>query len=590
MLTHTPRSTPRRAPVRTPKASKFKLEKAPTGIAGFDDITGGGLPRGRTALVTGGPGCGKTLFAMEFIVRGAVDHQEPGVFVSFEEPEKDLVQNVASLGFDLPDLIKRKLLLIDHIVLDRAEMVEAGEFDLEGLFIRLGHAIKSIGAKRVALDTIESLFSGLPNPLIVRAELRRLFHWLKDQGVTTVITAEKGETTLTREGLEEYVSDCVIILEHRVLNDVTTRRLRIAKYRGSAHETNEFPFIIDEQGFTVVPITSSLLDRPASTERISTGVPELDEMLGGKGFYRNSSILVSGTAGIGKSTLAAQFLDAACARGERSMYFSFEESPATLVRDMRSVGVDLGRWIDKGLLRIVCSRASTRGLEMHAATIARHVREFKPTVAALDPISVFDGMTSEREAKNIITLTSDMLRAEGVTTMMTYLTTGGDVLESTGAAISSVADSWILLRDVEAGGERNRVMYALKARGIAHSNQLREFLLTDHGIKLRTPYVGPEGVLTGSARESLEAKERAEVEAARDSIARRRGDLKRNRNALDDQIRLMREEFARKESDLEKDLDGAEAVAEQLRGARRDMTARRGSASRAPRASAKVRS
>lgn len=566
-----------RVPARPKTAARLSgIAKAPTGIAGFDEIAGGGLPRGRTSLVCGGPGCGKTLFALEFLVHGAAEMGEPGVFVSFEEPKKDLVENVASLGFDLADLVERKLLVIDQVVLDRAAIVEAGEFDLEGLFIRLGYAIKSIGAKRVALDTLESLFSGLPNPMLVRAEIRRLFHWLKDQGVTAVLTAEKGEDTLTREGLEEYVSDCVIVLDHRVLHDVTTRRLRIAKYRGSAHQTNEFPFIIDASGFMVVPITGSSLDKPATRERISTGVPALDELLGGKGFYRESSILVSGTAGTGKSTLAAQFVAAACERGERAIYFSFEEAPDTLVRDMLSVGIDLGRYVKEGLLRMVSSRASALGLEMHAAMVARHVREFKPTVAALDPVSVFDTVADAREAKNTVVLISDMLRREGVTTMMTYLSSGGSVMETTGGTLSSVADAWLLLRDVEIDGERNRLVYALKARGIAHSNQLREFLLTDHGIELRPPYIGAEGVLTGSARASREAKEEAEVEATSEAVVRRRAEIARNRLALDERIRAMRAELAAQESEIERDIHGAEAVAGKLLETRVGMATRRG--------------
>lgn len=559
------------------------LRKVPTGIVGFDDITGGGLPKGRTTLVCGGPGCGKTLFAMEFLARGATEFGDPGVFISFEETENDLIQNVASLGFDLPTLIAKKKMIIDHVVVDPLEIQETGEFDLDGLFIRIDHAIRTIGAKRVALDTLESIFSGLPNQLLVRAELRRLFLWLKERGVTAVLTAEKGEKTLTREGLEEYVSDCVIVLEHRTVRDVTTRRLRVAKYRGSAHQTNEFPFLIDEKGFSVVPITSARLDQPAGHQRISSGIPALDEMLGGKGFFRGSSILVSGTAGTGKSTLAAHFLDAACRRGERAIYFSFEETPETLMRDMRSVGIDLRPWVEKGLLRFHCSRASRHGMEMHAAVIARAVREFKPTVAAIDPVSVFETLTDKLEAKNFVVLVSDMMRSHGVSAMMTHLTHGGNALEATGSAISSLADVWVLLRDVESGGERNRTIYVLKARGTKHSNQLREFVLTDRGVQLETPYVGPAGVLTGSARASLEAREEAEAQTSRDEIARKRAQLRRAKESLDAQIAAMRQEFASKEEELERGVMNAQTAMDVQARARKAMAVRRGPGSTAQR-------
>lgn len=323
------------------KRAAFGLAKCPTGITGLDEITKGGLPQGRPTLVCGGAGSGKTLFAMEFLVRGAMKYDEPGVFIAFEETAGELAENVDSLGFDLERLTKQKKLAIDYVHVQRSEILETGEYDLEGLFIRIGYAIDSIGAKRIVLDTIEALFAGLSNDFILRSELRLLFRWLKEKGITAVITAERGTNTLTRQGLEEYVSDCVIMLDHRVIDQTATRRMRVIKYRGSAHGTNEYPFLIDEQGFSVLPVTTLGLEHLATSERLSSGIPELDAMLGGKGYFRGSTILITGTAGTGKTSVAAHFVDAACRRGERCSYFAFEESESQLLRNMSSIGLNL---------------------------------------------------------------------------------------------------------------------------------------------------------------------------------------------------------------------------------------------------------
>ena len=457
------------------------LEKCPTGIRGLDEITKGGLPRGRPTLICGCAGSGKTLFAMEFLMRGAMEYGEPGVFMTFEETPDDLAKNFISLGFDLHDMESRGLIATDHVVITRSEIEETGEYDLEGLFIRLGSAIDSIGAKRVVLDTIEALFSELPNATILRAELRRLFHWLKDRGVTAIVTGESGDKTLTRYGLEEYVADCVIFLDFRIVEQISTRRLRIVKYRGSSHGADEYPFLIDERGISILPITSLGLDYPVSTERISTGVPKLDAMLGGKGFYRGSTILVSGTAGTGKTSLSATFADAACRRGERCLYFAFEESPRQIIRNMGSIGMDLDRWVKKGLLRFHSARPSLYGLEMHLVTFHKVIEEFKPQVFIVDPISNLINAGTASEVKSILTRLIDYLKMHKISTFLTDLTHYGNSLERTSEEISSLIDTWLLLRDIELKGERNRGLYILKSRGMAHSNQIQEFLLTDRG-------------------------------------------------------------------------------------------------------------
>lgn len=466
----------------------------------MDEITGGGLPRGRPTLVAGDAGSGKTLFAVEFLVRGATLYDEPGVFFAFEEQPEELAENVASLGFDLKALSEQKKIIVDHVTVDRNEILEAGAYDLEGLFIRLSYAIDSIHAKRVVLDTIETIFAGLDDQATLRSELRRLFQWLKDKGVTAIITGERGDGALTRHGLEEYVSDCVILLDHRVRGQISTRRLRIVKYRGSAHGTNEYPFLIDDQGITVMPITSIGLDHPATSDRISSGVPELDKMLAGKGFFRGSSILISGTAGTGKTTLAAHFANSTCMAGERCVYFAFEESRDQIIRNVRSVGIDLEQCIDSGLLSLYSSRPTVFGLEMHLAMMYKHIREVKPRAVVLDPISNFLTVGASEDILSMLTRLVDYLKSEQITAMFTHLNRP-DESPTTDMGISSIMDAWILLRDIEANGERNRGLFVLKARGMAHSNQIREFLLTDHGIELVDVYREPGGgVLTGSAR------------------------------------------------------------------------------------------
>ena len=491
-----------------PKPTPVALPKAVTGIRGLDEITQGGLPQGRPTLVCGGAGCGKTLFAMEFLVHGIREHGEPGVFVSFEETSEELVANCASLGFALPALVTRKQLLLDYVHLEQAEIEEVGEYDLEGLFIRLGHAIDSIGAKRVVLDTIEALFAGLQNTAILRAELRRLFRWLKDKGVTTIVTGERGDgAALTRHGLEEYVADCVPLLDHRVQDQISTRRLRIVKYRGSQHETNEYPFLITSQGFSVLPITSLTLKYAASTERVSSGVPRLDAMLDGQGYFRGSSILISGTAGTGKSSLAAYFAEAACRRGERCVYFAFEEAPAQILRNMRSIGVDLAPWVTKGLLHFYAARPTLASLEQHLTRMLHTIHTFQPQVVVIDPVTNLTTVGATGEVRLMLMRLIDAFKGQQITTLFTSLVPDHEG-ETSEVGISSLMDTWLLLRNFEHNGERNRGLFILKSRGMAHSNQVREFVLTDQGIRLTDVYVGPEGPLMGSARAMQEARER----------------------------------------------------------------------------------
>jgi circadian clock protein KaiC len=547
------------------------LPKTPTGIEGFDEITGGGLPTGRPTLLCGGAGCGKTLFSMSFLVNGATRYDEPGVFMSFEESSDELAQNVASLGFDLPQLIKDKKLLLDHVRVERSEIEETGDYDLEGLFIRLGFAIDSIGARRVVLDTIESLFAGLSNQTILRAELRRLFRWLKDRGVTAVITGERGDGTLTRQGLEEYVSDAVILLDHRVNDQISTRRLRIVKYRGSAHGTNEYPFLIDEDGIAILPLTSLGLSHAAASERISSGIERLDTMLEGKGYYRGSTILVSGTAGAGKSSIAAHFADAACRRGERALVFLFEESPGQLVRNMRSIGIDLEQWVDRGLLRFYAARPSLYGLEMHLSQMHRMIERFRPSIVVADPVSSLLTVATEADVQATMTRLVDHLKAQGTTALMTSLTRGKIEDERTDIAISSIVDTWLLLVTLESSGERNRGLYVLKSRGMAHSNQIREFLLTSHGVELLDAYIGAGTVLTGSARLTREAEDRAAALSNDQELARKEHTLERLRAAFEAELAALRGKFEAEQAELASAIGQHRARQKRLRDDRVDM-------------------
>lgn len=535
-------------------AANRSLPKSPTGIQGLDEITGGGFPRGRSTLICGGAGAGKTLLAMEFLIRGATTYKEPGVFIAFEETAEELAQNVRSLGFDLDQLVQQKKMVVDFVRVEPGEIDETGDYDLEGLFIRIGAAIDTVKAKRVVLDTIENLFAGLQNQGILRAELRRLFRWLKDKGVTAVITAERGDGTFTRQGLEEYVSDCVILLDHRVTDQVSTRRLRVVKYRGTAHGTNEYPFLIDEDGFSVLPVTSLGLQHRVSNERISSGVPRLDNMLGGQGFYRGSTILISGTAGTGKTSLAAHLVDAACRRGERSLYFSFEESPAQLIRNMRSIGLNLETWTRKHLLQFHSSRASFYGLEMHLAIIHKVVQEFQPRVVVLDPVGSLIQAGNKRDAHTMLIRLMDFLKMNGITAFLTNLTSGGEALEKTDVEISSLVDTWLFVRDLELNGERNRALYVLKSRGMTHSNQLREFLLTSKGVDLLDVYVGSEGVLTGSSRLSQEAREKAAALVRQEEAERRERERTRKRHALEARIAALRKDFETEEDEVERSI------------------------------------
>jgi circadian clock protein KaiC len=519
------------------------LEKTLTGIPGFDEISEGGLPKGRTAIVCGGAGCGKTMFGIEFLVRGALEFDEPGVLMAFEETPQDIARNVASLGFDIEDLANKKKLFLDFISVEPREIQESGDYDLEGLFIRLQSAVEAVGAKRVMFDTLEALFSGFSNPGILRSEFRRLFRWLKDRKLTTVITAERGEGTLTRHGLEEYVSDCVILLDHRVKDQISSRRLRIVKYRGTKHGADEYPFLIDERGMSILPVTSLQLQHSVSNERVPSGIPDLDQMLEGKGYFRGSSILVTGTAGSGKTTIAAEFVNAACQRGERCLYIDFEESRQQVARNMKSVGLDMDHWSKKGLLTHEAWRPTQFGIEMHLLRIHKFIEKVKPQVVVIDPITNLLSGSSEKDVYSMLMRLMDFLKVSGVTTMFISLTSGGANLEQTTVGISSLTDTWILLRDLELNGERNRCIYVLKSRGMAHSNQLREFVITSNGVKLLPVYVGPGGVLTGSSRVNQETRERMEALAAQQEIERKQQEAESKRLALKAQVLALQAEL-----------------------------------------------
>lgn len=540
------------------------LQKAATGIRGLDDISGGGLPRGRTTIICGGPGCGKTMLGLEFLVRGIEEFGEPGVLLAFEETPEEMGRNVASLGFDLKALTRKRKLFLDYLPVEPSEIHETGDYDLEGLFVRLQYAVDSVGAKRVVLDTLEALFSGFSNLAILRAEVRRLFRWLKEHGLTTVVTAEKGDGTLTRHGLEEYVSDCVILLDHRIQEQISTRRLRIVKYRGTSHGADEYPFLIDQAGISVLPVTSITLNHKVSDERISTGVADLDCMLQGKGYYRGSSVLVSGTAGSGKTTLACHFAEASCRRGERCLLISFEESTNQVFRNAASVGIDLGHWVRKGLLFPRAWRPTQYGLEMHLLRIHKLIETHRPEAIILDPLTNLVGSSTRSDVHSMLMRLIDFLKEKGISALVTSLTKGGSHLEATEEQISSLIDTWILLRDLEQSGERNRCLYVLKSRGMAHSNQLREFVISDKGIKLLPAYIGSGRVFTGSARLAQEAKDAADALLRRQTIERKQHELRAKGQELEARIQNLRAEYESEEKEMELLIHQAQNVEQRL--------------------------
>ncbi|MGM0539278.1 MAG: circadian clock protein KaiC [Thermodesulfobacteriota bacterium] len=527
------------------------LKKVPSGIPGFDDITNGGLPCGRSTLVCGDAGAGKTMFGMQFLIEGATEKQEPGVFVAFEESEPDLKKNVASLGWDLDFLCRQGKIAVEAMHISSDEIIEAGQFNLEGLFVRLDAAIRDVGAQRIVLDTVETLFGLFTDAHIVRAEFRRLLQWLKDRGITAVVTAERGHEGLTRFGIEEYVSDCVVDLSQTMHGQTTRRHLRILKFRGSGHGTNAYPFLIGRRGIHLFAVTELRLDYPVSKERISSGVPRLDEMLGGKGFYRASSILFSGTSGTGKSSLNASFVDAACARGEKALYISYEESRAQIMRNMESIGIDLQKWYTNGLLSFHTVRVTTYGLEEHFFVVKELIEQDLPDVVVIDPVSNLLQMGSPEEVKNLLTRLIDLLKSQGITTVVTELITDGTPTEGTNTDVSSLMDAWILLRAVENSGERNRVLYVLKSRGMSHSHQVREFVLSDAGISLMDVYAGPAGLITGTARYTQEAQEEAEHKRRLEEIERKRKDLERKRRIREAKLKEIEAQFQSEEEELE---------------------------------------
>ncbi|MFO8031265.1 MAG: circadian clock protein KaiC [Desulfohalobiaceae bacterium] len=542
----------------TKKHHAAVLRKAPSGIPGFDEITGGGLPEGRSTLVCGDAGAGKTMFGMQFLVRGATEGQEPGVFVAFEETEDDLKKNVASLGWDLDALSEQKQLVMEAVSVSSEEMSEAGQYDLEGLFIRLDAAIQEVGASRIVLDTVETLFGVFTDAHVVRAEFRRLLRWLKERGITAVVTAERGEEGLTRFGIEEYVSDCVIDLSQSMRGQTTRRHLRVLKYRGSGHGSNAYPFLIGQNGIHLFAVTELGLDYPVSEERISSGIDRLDEMLGGRGFYRASSILLSGTSGTGKSSFSASFVNAACARGEQALYISYEESRLQIMRNMKSIGIDLQQWHKSGNLHFHTTRVTTHGLEEHFFLVKELIEKHSPDVVVIDPVSNLLQLGSPEEVKNLLTRLIDLLKSRGITTLVTELISGGNPMETTNTEISSLMDAWLLLRDMENAGERTRVLFVLKSRGMSHSHQLREYVLNQEGINLLDVYTGPAGLITGTARYTQEAQEQAEYKRRMQEIERKRKELERKRKMKEAKLQEIEAEFQEEEEVLQQAIQEAE--------------------------------
>ncbi|MBA3285861.1 MAG: circadian clock protein KaiC [Nitrosopumilus sp.] len=517
------------------------LKKCPTGIIGLDEITFGGLPKNRCTLICGGAGSGKSIFGIEFVIRGAEFYKEPGLFVAFEENEEELNQNITSLGFNIKELIDSNLLVLDYVHIDRAEFKEIGSYNLDGLFIRLSDSIDRFKIKRVVLDTIEVLFGNFTNEIILRSELQRLFRWFKEKNVTVVVTAEQGVNTFSRYGLEEYVADCVILLDNRMHQQISTRRLRVAKYRGSSHGNNEYPFIINDSGISIIAITSIKLDYPVSNKHVSSGIKQLDTMFGDKGFYSGSSILVSGAAGNGKTSIAASFSNGTCELGKKCFYFTLDESVDQIIRNMNSIGIDLSQWINKDLLRFHAINPYTAGLEAHLADIQRLTNEFNPSVVIIDPIANLKILGPLNEVQGILSILVNFFKNKQITTMFTSLVPEekfGYVVEE---GISNLMDTWVFLQYIHGEGERNRGISILKSRGMSHSNQLREVILSDKGIHLQNVYIGQDKVLAGSARLVQATKLEIENSNRESELKHRERQIEITRKSLEAQISALHE-------------------------------------------------
>jgi circadian clock protein KaiC len=475
-----------KAPKQTKALNHNQIHKCPTGIKGFDQITEGGLPKNRTTLISGSAGSGKTLLGIDFLINGATNYNEPGIFMSFEETEDELYKDVASLNLDLRGLVSQKKILLEHIILEHKDIQEI-DFNLEGLLIRLENAVDSIGAKRVVLDSIESLFAGVTNDGILRIEIKRLFRWLKEKQVTAIVTGEPAQSSYTRHGLEEYISDCIILLDNRVREQISTRRIRVIKYRGSNHGTNEYPFVIDGAGLSVIPITSAGLDQPGTNEKIPTGIPSLDKMFAGKGYTRGSTILASGTAGTGKTSLAAAFAIKTCKRGERCLFLSYEESSGQLIQNLKSIGFHLEPLIRRGLLKIVSTRPSFFGLEMHLLDLYKIIAEFKPRAVVIDPLTSLLGQGNQPELQSMLTRMIDVLKSNGITGFFTSLVSSTSQNDTSGEiGVSSLIDTWIVVRELEEdeGKRRIRGLYVVKSRGTGHSSDVHKLVLSDTGVSL----------------------------------------------------------------------------------------------------------
>jgi circadian clock protein KaiC len=484
--------------------NRNQLLKCPTGIKGFDEITEGGLPKNGTTLVSGNAGSGKTLFGIDFLIKGATDYNEPGILMSFEETEDELYKDVASLNMDLSGLVSRKKIVLENVVLERKDIQE-NDFNLEGIFVRLEYAIDSIGAKRVVLDSLESLFAGITDIGILRLEIKRLFRWLKEKKVTAIVTGETGQNgSYTRHGLEEYISDCIILLDNRIRDEMATRRVRVIKYRGSSHGTSEYPFVIDNEGLSVIPITSAGLAQPGTDKKVSTGIPSLDKLFKSKGYTRGSTILASGTAGSGKTSFAGAFALESCKRGERCLYFSYEESSGQLIQNLLSIGIDLAPWVEKGLLKIVSLRPSFLGLELHLLNVYKLVDSFKPKAVVVDPLTSLVGEGEYREVSSMITRMIDLFKSRSITTFFTSLVSATFQSNTSGEiGVSSLIDTWIVVRVVEdnEGRKRTREVFIVKSRGSNHDSDVHKFILSDNGI-IVIPY--DESTVSGNQKKYID--------------------------------------------------------------------------------------
>ena len=542
-----------------------------TGVKGLDDVLGGGIPQGHAMLLVGKPGTGKSILSMEYLLHGIELHKENGVYISFEESEKQIISNAASFGWKFEEMVKKNKLAISYIDMQPEQMRTVGDYDLSALILRVKGAIKKVNARRVVIDGINNLLSTFDDERIIRSDLLRLIREIKEVNATIFITGERGHDSWSKMGFEEYLADGLMHLDNRTDGNYQTREIQVVKCRGINHYTGKSPFIINSEGMSIRPLITADFDYKVLKSRVSTGIADIDNMLGGKGLYRGSTVYITGPSGAGKTSISSSFANGACSRGERALFLAFEESSDQIIRNMKSIGLSLDKWVNEKLLYFYTARATTNSLEGHLDNIMTMVREVEPTCVVLDPISAFRPIANENETKLMLIRLNDYLRARKITTVFTALSSDGEYSEHADVQLSSIADTWIVVRIMDYKGERNNVMQLMKSRGMSHSRQMKEMYFTGNGLKLQNVYQGPEGVLTGAARIGQEKYEKLKEARNVIEIDKNRKKIERKKSLLEASIEALKHEYEEELEALHAAIEEAEEQNSKIKETRKEI-------------------